>query len=583
MLTKRFFLSTIAGALALAGCSASQSTADHAKSVAAQPVTVIQGTDEAFTSEAIYFVVTDRFVDGDPSNNHEDQGGDNPTWELRMDGPDGKFANVGYMGGDLQGVLNNADYIHELGFSAVWLTPVLDNPDEAFTGGEPITYGGQFKDGGKTGYHGYWATNFYQPDEHLVSADLSFKDYTSAMKQHGLKTVFDIVANHGSPSYSMPEDQPGYGELYDADGKLVADHANLHPTEIDQSQPLQAFFHPYPDLSELSNLDESNPDVQEYLINAYLYWIEQGADAFRIDTIRHVSHNFWRTMADRIRAEHPDFFMFGESFVYDANFIAQHTLPKNGGVSVLDFPMQKAMNEVFGDLSEKTAEENQGEASKAPVSTGYAKLAEVLYLTHGPYDNPYELTTFYDNHDMARMNASDNGFINANNWLFTVRGIPVIYQGSEIGFMRGTSEHEGNRNYLGQEALDNAPNHPIYQGLKAIANVRANTPALQRGLQVNLNFADDTASFYRIVQNDEHSQTALVLLNKASDAADFTVGDYMQAGQWTEQLSGRSIQLGDGEALISTVEANGVQVWVHNGLVKNQALLKVIETQMARQ
>lgn len=87
MLIKRFFLSTIAGALALAGCSASQSTADHAKSVAAQPLTVIQGTDEAFTSEAIYFVVTDRFVDGDPSNNHEDQGGDNPTWELRMDGP----------------------------------------------------------------------------------------------------------------------------------------------------------------------------------------------------------------------------------------------------------------------------------------------------------------------------------------------------------------------------------------------------------------------------------------------------------------------------------------------------------------
>lgn len=583
MLKKQFLLSTLAGALTLAGCSASTSPSTNAPAAVSQSRPVIHGTDEPFASEAIYFVVTDRFVDGDPSNNHEDQGGEHPTWQLRLDGPNGKFANVGYMGGDLQGVLNNADYISDLGFSAVWLTPVLDNPDEAFTGGEQITYGGQFKDGGKTGYHGYWATNFYQPDEHLVSDNLSVKDYTTAMKQHGLKSVFDIVANHGSPSFSMPEDQPGYGELYDADGKLVADHANLPPADIDQSKPLQAFFHPYPDLAELSNLDESNPDVQDYLINSYLYWIEQGADAFRIDTIRHVSHDFWRTMADRVRAEHPDFFMFGESFVYDANFIAQHTLAKNGGVSVLDFPMQKAMNEVFGDLSSGKSDEAQPQPAGMPVNKGYARLAETLYLTHGPYANPYELTTFYDNHDMARMNASDNGFINANNWLFTVRGIPVIYQGSEIGFMRGTSEHEGNRNYLGQEALDNAPNHPIYQELKAIANVRAKTPALQRGLQVNLDFNQDTASFYRIVQDSQSSQTALVLLNKSAADADFTITEYMQAGKWTEQLSGRTVTVHNGEALQSTVKTNGVQVWVHNGPVTQAPLLDVVTQQMARQ
>ena len=292
-------------ALSLTGCSTTDKVVQEE----------IYGTKEPFAAQAIYFVLTDRFVDGDPTNNHEQQGGEHPTWQLRLDGPDGKFANVGYMGGDLQGVLNNADYIADMGFTAVWLSPVLDNPDEAFTGDEQITYGGQFKDGGKTGYHGYWATNFYKADEHLVSDSLSYADFTGAMREKGFKTVFDIVANHGTPSWTMPVDQPGYGELYNAEGELVADHMNLAPEALSpQTEPLHAFFHPYPDLVKLSNLNEHNPAVQDYLINSYLYWIEQGADAFRIDTIRHVSHSFWRTMAERIRAEHPGFYMFGESF-----------------------------------------------------------------------------------------------------------------------------------------------------------------------------------------------------------------------------------------------------------------------------
>lgn len=525
------------------------------------------GTREPFTAEAIYFVVTDRFVDGDPANNQENQGGEHPTWQLRLDGPDGKFANVGYMGGDLKGVLDNAQYIKDMGFTAVWLTPIVDNPDEAFTGDEPITYGGKFKDGGKTGYHGYWATNFYKADEHLVSADLSYKQYTSAMKQQfGLKSVFDIVANHGSPSFTMPTDQPGYGELYDADGKLVADHLNLPPEKLDTTQPLQAFFHNFRDLATLSNLDESNPDVQDYLINSYLYWIDQGADAFRIDTIRHVPHAFWRIMSDRVRAQHPGFYMFGESFQYDANFIAQHTLPKNGGISVLDFPMQKAMVEVFEH-----------------ADSDYAKLKDVLYLQYGPYNNPYELTTFYDNHDMARMNASDNGFIDAHNWLFTARGIPVVYQGSEMGFMRGTSEHEGNRNYYGQDNIEKASQHPIHNALSKIAHVRMNTPALQRGLQLNVDLRGNKAVFYRVLQDKGVTQTALVMLNKGDSPLSVNVDRYLQAGTWVEQLSNASRSIGEGDALNSTLAPHSAQVWVLNAPVSQADMEKALHQLMATQ
>ena len=286
------------------------------------------GTQHPFASEAIYFLMTDRFVDGDPTNNYEEQGGDFPTWEGKLEGPDGQVAYVGYLGGDFQGVLNNADYFVDLGFSALWMTPIVDNPDQAFAGGEPIEFGGMFKDGNKTGYHGYWASNFYKEDEQLVSPGLDYEALNKALAQKGLKTILDIVANHGSPSFTMEIDQPKFGELYDIDGNLVADHYNLDPTKLSQNEPLHDFFHQYPDILQLSNLDDTNPAVQDYLINSYLHWIE-GASAFRIDTIKHVPHRFWRIMADRIREQHPDFFMFAESYDYNANFIAQHTLPKN--------------------------------------------------------------------------------------------------------------------------------------------------------------------------------------------------------------------------------------------------------------
>lgn len=558
--------SVVTGMGMLSGCASTseQGTAVHAN----KQVHEFYGTKEAFAKEAVYFVMTDRFVDGDPSNNYPEQGGDYPTFDLPLIGENGATANVGYMGGDFKGVLDNVDYITQMGFSAIWLTPILDNPDQAFAGGETIEFGGAFKDGGKTGYHGYWASNFFKEDEHLISTDLNFRQLNEALAAKNVKTVLDIVANHGSPSFSMPIDQPKFGELYDIDGNLVADHHNLPTESLDQTNPLHDFFHNYPDIMQLSNLDETNPQVQDYLINSYLYWIEQGADAFRIDTIKHVPARFWKIMADRIRAQHPDFYMFAESYDYNANFIAQHTLPKNGQISVLDFPGQSALTKVF---------EN-------PASD-FADLADYLHLTHGPYHNVYDLTTFYDNHDMRRMNASDEGFIDAHNWLFTTRGIPVIYQGSEFGYMRGTAEHAGNRNYIGQQRLTEHAGHPIREALIEIANVRQALPALQQGLQVNVALNGHKASFYRVLQTAQTQQIALVLLNKSNQDQPFLVDQHLQAGTWVEQLSGASValkaQAGKPITFSTSVEPHGVQVWVLNETVQSPSLLTELHNAMA--
>ena len=446
---------------------------------------------------------------------------------------------------------------------------------QPFTGGTAPTCGGSLADKGKTGYHGYWGVNFYKLDEHLPSAGLDFRGLAAAVHGKGMKLVLDIVGNHGSPAWGMTSDQPGFGKIYDRDGKLIADHQNLPPQQLDPAHnPLHRFYNTIGpvdgekyasgNLAQLSDLNERNPAVLDYLAGAYEQWIEQGADAFRIDTIAWMPDAFWQQFTGRIRAKHPGFFMFGEAFDYNAATIARHTLPGHGETSVLDFPMKQAMEEVFGRKQ-----------------AGFERMAPALHLTGGPYANPYDLATFYDNHDMPRMDASDAGFIDAHNWLFTARGIPVVYYGSEMGFMRGRPEHGGNRNYFGVEGIAAAKASPIRAALARIARVREAAPALQRGLQVNLELQGTRAAFYRVYQHAGSAQIALVLLNKGDAAARFAIDSMLQAGRWTSALDGGVVEVAAGGTLEASVPAHGVQVYLLDAPVTDPALAAALDAAMA--
>ncbi len=535
------------------------------------------GTTEPFASDAVYFLVTDRFVNGDESNDQREQGGAHRTFDIPVHCPDGIDGNIGYLGGDFKGVLDNASYIRNLGFGAVWITPVIDNPDEAFTGSKPVTCTSSLTDRGKTGYHGYWGINFYTLDEHLPSKNLGFAGLTQGLHDAGLKVVLDIVGNHGSPAWTMPVRQPQFGQLFDKHGTLIADHQNLPPQQLDpQHNPLHAFYSNIGpvdadkgsifdgSLAELSDFDPHNPAVMDYLVGAYLQWTAQGVDALRIDTIGWLPHPWWHEFVTRIRAQHPGMFMFGEAFDYDAARIAEHTWPANANVSVLDFPLRGALSAVFGKEQK-----------------GFEALAAPLHLSSGPYANPYELMTFYDNHDMARLDASDAGFIDAHNWLFTARGIPVIYYGSETGFMRSRAEHAGNRAYFGQPRIDAAPQSPIFAPLQRIARLRQAVPALQRGLQVNERLQGEQAVFYRVLQHGDAAQTALVLLNKGDAAQRFDVRDYLQKGQWRDVLDGGTVAVTD--TLRVDVPAHGVKVFVLDAPVAQAQLQAKLDAAMADQ
>src|SRR5690606_24031785 len=355
---------------------------------------------------------------------------------------------------------------------------------------------------------------------------------------------------------------------------LIADHGNLPPQQLDPANnPLHAFYSNVGpvdpedgsiydgNLAQLSDFDAANPDVLEHLAGAYEQWIDPGADAFRIDTIAWMPSSFWQQFSERIRRKRPGLFMFGEAFDYEAENIAIHTLPGHGEVSVLDFPMKRAMDEVFG----------QGRA-------GYERLEPALYLQDGPYANPYDLATFYDNHDMPRMDASDEGFIDAHNWMFTARGIPVLYYGSETGFMRGRAEHAGNRNYYGQARIDAAAQSPIFAPLQRIATLRRESPALQRGLQFNLKLDGDQAAFYRVYQRGDVSQTALVLLNKGDEAARIALDGPVQSGAWRDGFDGSAVTIED--RIDIEVPAHGVRVLLYDAPLQDQALLQALDEAM---
>ena len=275
-------------------------------------------------------------------------------------------------------------------------------------------------------------------------------------------------------------------------------------------------------------------------------------------------HAYWKAFSDRIREKRPGLFMFSEHFDYDAADIAPNTWPENGSISVLDFPGKAAMNKVFAD------------------GKSFAKLESYLHLTSGLYQNPYELMVFYDNHDMDRMAADENGFIDAHNWLFTSRGIPVVYYGSEIGFRAGTNEHTGNRDYFGQDNVEAAKAHKIHAALTRIANIRKNSIALQRGLQVYTGFGQRTASFFRVYQKDGVNQTALVLLNGGDEPITMKFGRLPVNGAWKDAVTGHVVQVDEDFAgLAEEIAPHSVRVYLSDAPVTDPEFVGLLNEAQA--
>jgi alpha-amylase len=428
-------------------------------------------------SQSIYQIITDRFFDGDPSNDDAD-GNYDPTGHR----------GTSVHGGDFKGIEDKLDYIKSLGATAIWISPVVMNARGEF--------------------HGYAGRNFYRVDPHWGNFN-DLQHLVRAAHARGILVIDDIVVNHGGnlidsgdpgyPDFKYPPD--GYHLRYRNPSRQYSPPFDLSP----ENPSLTNLFHNngwiqnYDDqtqleLGELDGLDDfrtESPYVRAQMIKIYEYWIQQaGFDAFRIDTVKHVEMGFWQQWCPAIRAfaaSHgkPDFFMFGEvPYPSDAK-VGSYTGMMGGGPfkldSVLDYTLYFEINPIF---AQATASPREIVKHSDAIAANYDSAAR------------NELVTFLDNHDQPRFLSVPGATVArlkvALVFLYTSQGIPCLYYGTEQGFNGGKDPWDREDMFAGQfewgpSIGDNFNmTHPLFQFVAMLNNFRRLYPALRMGVQSNL-------------------------------------------------------------------------------------------------
>jgi glycosidase len=434
-------------------------------------------------AQSIYQIMTDRFFDGDPTNNNAD-GNYSPA------------SSGSVHGGDFKGVEQKLDYIKALGATAIWISPVVLNANGEF--------------------HGYAGRDFYKVDPHWGSlADL--QHFVQAAHAKGLLVIDDIIVNHGGDLIYSTDS--GYGNFvgppsgyklkYRSSSKTYPAPFDIYnSTYTTANNQLTNLFHNYGtiqnysdttqvQLGELAGLDDfrtESPYVRSNMAAIYQYWIQQaGFDGFRIDTVKHVDTGFWQNWCPAVHAAaatnsaKPNFFMFGEVFDGNESLCGSYTGTQGGGPflldSVLDYPLFFTINSVFATASGVTSQ----------IETHYSNVA-ANYDTNAQM----RLVTFLDNHDNARFLSFGNANNNTNRlavalaFLYTSRGIPCLYYGTEQAFNGATDPYDredmfaGQFKDTGQTGVDSFNlTHPLFQLVAKLNNFRRLYPALSLGAHIN--------------------------------------------------------------------------------------------------
>ncbi|WP_245984482.1 pullulanase-type alpha-1,6-glucosidase [Streptomyces tateyamensis] len=532
------------------------------------------------TREQYYFVLPDRFANGDPGN---DTGGITGTRLQNGFDPGDKGY---YHGGDLQGVIDKLDYIQNLGTTAIWMAPIFKNKPVQGTGADT-----------SAAYHGYWITDFTQVDPHFGTND-QLKELIAKAHARGIKVFFDVITNHtadvidqaeGSHAYrstgayptldrdGAPVDETAAADANAAGGgatypDLTADSFPYTPvvTEPGAKKPDwlndPALYHnrgdstfagesgTEGDFSGLDDLDTQNPRVVKGFEDVYRTWVrETGVDGFRIDTVKNVDMAFWQQWAPALKsyaAAHGNdrFFMFGEVYSADPAVTSPY-VTKGKLQATLDFPFQDAARRY---------------ASQGGSAQDLAQLYAQDYRYTSADSNAYELPTFTGNHDMGRIGSflrTDNpGAADAtllakdqlaSQLQFLTRGQPVVYYGDEQGFTGAGGDKDARQDlfatrtpsYASDPVIGGQPgaadrygqDGPLYQGIAGLAKLRAANPALADGAQVQ-RYAADGPGVYAFSRIDAKQQVEyLVAVNNASTAQTVTL-DTFSAGMGFDRL-----------------------------------------------
>jgi glycosidase len=433
--------------------------------------------------DVIYFVITDRFCNGDAGND-QDVDIDNPR---------------AFHGGDFAGLKDKIPYLQTLGVTSIWLTPVYVNIID-------------FSD--SAGYHGYWAMDFERVDPHLYSARPELAEGSKAylrklvktFHKAGIKVILDIVVNH--TGYHTP----GY-EAYPYK-RFESCHFNADDSGDDKNR----WLHGLPDL------DHDQPEVSDYFVQNILDWIEEtGIDCIRMDTVKHVEDTFWYLFKSYIKTRYPQMTLLGEVMEWNPFFVGcyqqQHDFD-----TLFDFPLCAAIKETLvwdKPMTRLARPRLHPDEPKGILDQNKA------------YSNANRLVTLLDNHDLDKRITTEILERVGNNgsdlackilklclsFLFTTRGIPQIYYGTEIA-MEGGGDPDNRRDMpWSLFGSDNKPTwehsfeRSIFDHVTKMIKLRADNPAIRYGYLLTL-YADE---FLYAYMREFRGNVVIVVINNGRE------------------------------------------------------------------
>jgi glycosidase len=479
--------------------------------------------------DTIYLVTPDRFANGDPTND---------TVKGMPDGLD-RSKPLGRHGGDLKGVSSHLDYLAGMGYTQLWLNPVLQNNQPEVT------------------YHGYAITDFYQVDPRYGTNE-DYRRLAADARRHGIGLVMDMVLNHCGSAHWWMQDLPSkdwfnHDSTFSPTNHVRETLQDIHAAEVDRRTFADGWF-----VATMPDMNQRNPHLATYLIQNSLWWVEYaGLSGIRVDTYSYSDRAFLTEWSRRVTQEYPRLNIVGEEWSSNPSTVAywqRGRNPPDGYVSYLpslfDFPLQEAV--AMG------LKESEG------WGTGLRRIYKVL-AQDSVYADPYNLVVFHDNHDMSRMLTALGERQDLNRmalaFVLTTRGIPQLFYGTEVLMSnKGTEDHGVIRSDFPGGWAGDAKNAFTRQGLsnderamqeytRKLLQWRRTAPAIRDGKLTHYVPTDGIYVYFR----HDAAQNIMVILNNGDEARTIDTKRFQESiGSATtgkDVLSDQAHELGRGVAV----------------------------------
>lgn len=460
----------------------------------------------AFSSaDVVYLITPDRFANGDEANDS-------------IDGYDDKLNredDYGRHGGDIDGVLQNLDYVSEMGFTQIWLNPILENAVS------------------RASYHGYSTTDYYKVDPRFGSNE-GYREFVAAARNKGIGVIKDMIVNHAGSGHWWSDDLPTADWYNLPNSKTVTSHARTtnqdpYASAFDRAAHADGWF-----VETMPDLNQKNPLLADYLIQNAIWWIEYvGLSGIRQDTYPYADKHFMSEWTSRIIDEYPHFNIVGEEWspspaitAYWQRGKSNHDGYESSLPSVMDFPLQIAMQQSLTDP------ERLWGSAWTPV---YEMLGHDFL-----YPDPFNLMIFPDNHDMSRiytqLGEDYDLYRMAMVFYLTMRGIPQIFYGTEILMSHpGTESHgalrmdfpggwEGDETnaFTGAGLSDRARDAQSF--VRKLLNWRKQKTVIHTGQLMQFTPIRNVYAYFRYDEND----TVMVVFNRGDEAVTIEIDRFAE-------------------------------------------------------